>query len=69
MLLRSGIHHRSAPVAVHPLIRSQIDLGEAAVIQTALDEGHHTVGLDDLKARHIAITLWLSVLRKEPGYF
>ena len=52
---------RPAPIVVHPLLSSQIDLGEAAVIQTALDEGHLTVILDDLKARRIALTLGLSV--------
>lgn len=35
-----SIHHRSHRVAVHPLLSAQIDMGEAAVIQTALDEAH-----------------------------
>lgn len=34
---------------------------EAAVIQTALDEAHDAVILDDLKARRIAQTLGLQV--------
>jgi predicted nucleic acid-binding protein len=42
-------------VAVHPLLSAQIDMGEAAVIQTALDEAHDAVILDDLKARRIAL--------------
>ncbi len=41
-----GIHHRSQRVAV---------------IQTALDEAHDAVILDDLKARRIAQTLGLQV--------
>lgn len=56
-----GIHHRSHGIAVHPLLAAQIDMGEAAVIQTALDEAHDAVILDDLKARRIALTLGLQV--------
>lgn len=52
--------HRQA-VRLHPLLRTQIDAGEASVIQTALDEGHGTVILDDLKARRLASTLGLAV--------
>ena len=58
---RDGIIVRSAPLIVHPLLRAQIDLGEAAVIQTALEEAHDTVILDDLKARRIAAALGLHV--------
>ena len=57
----SGIILRKSAVTVHPLLSAQIDLGEAAVIQTAMDEGHETVILDDLKARRIALTLGLKV--------
>jgi len=56
-----GIHLRGNSVAVHPLISAQIDLGEAAVIQTALSEELDTVILDDLKARRVALTLGLQV--------
>lgn len=56
-----GILHRSKAVTVHPLLSAQIDMGEAAVIQTALDEAHDAVILDDLKARRIAQTLGLQV--------
>lgn len=56
-----GILHRSHRVAVHPLLSAQIDMAEAAVIQTALDESHDAVILDDLKARRIAQTLGLQV--------
>jgi len=56
-----GIHHRTEAVTVHPLISAQIDLGEAAVIQTALSEALDAVILDDLKARRVALTLGLQV--------
>jgi uncharacterized protein len=55
----SGIVIRDRLASIYPLIRSQIDLGEAAVIQTALNHGRATVILDDLKARRIAKTLGL----------
>jgi len=56
-----GILHRSHRVTVHSLLSAQIDMGEAAVFQTAMDEAHDTVILDDLKARRIALTLGLQV--------
>lgn len=56
-----GIHHRKEAVAVHPLISAQIDMGEAAVIQTALSEALDSVILDDLKARRVAVTVGLQV--------
>ena len=56
-----GIHHRTEAVVIHPLISAQIDLGEAAVIQTALDDALDAVILDDLKARRVALTLGLQV--------
>jgi predicted nucleic acid-binding protein len=56
-----GILHRHHRVTVHPLLSAQIDMGEAAVIQTAMDEAHDAVILDDLKARRIAQTLSLQV--------
>lgn len=59
--LLSGIVHRSKAIAVHPLISTQIDMGEASVIQTALDEAHDSVILDDLKARRVALSLGLQV--------
>ncbi|HWB04442.1 MAG TPA: DUF3368 domain-containing protein [Verrucomicrobiales bacterium] len=58
---KNGIIVRPAPVIIHPLLGPQIDRGEAAVIQTALDEAHDTVILDDLKARRIAKLLGLNV--------
>ena len=58
---QAGIIIRPAPVIIHPLLQTQIDRGEAAVIQTALDEAHDTVILDDRKARRIATALGLTV--------
>jgi len=52
---------RQRPVAIDSWLSSEIDLGEAAVIQTALNEGIDSVILDDLKARRIARRLGLSV--------
>ena len=48
-------------MTLHPLLRAQLDAGEAAVIQTALDEGIATVILDERKARRIALAMGLSV--------
>lgn len=56
-----GIVVRNTPANIHPLLSAQIDLGEASVIQTALDHGDAAVILDDLKARRVAKTLGLSV--------
>jgi predicted nucleic acid-binding protein len=56
-----SIHHSSKAISIHPLLSAQLDMGEAAVIQTALDEAHDAVILDDLKARRIAQTLGLQV--------
>ena len=52
---------RYHPVQPDRWLLTEIDLGEAAVIQTALDEGIDTVILDDLKARRIARRLGLEV--------
>ena len=52
---------RPSPVPLHPLLRAQLDAGEAAVIQTALDEGIATVILDERKARRSALAMGLSV--------
>lgn len=56
-----GITLRPSTVRLHPLLRAQLDAGEAAVIQTALDEGIATVILDERKARRIALAMGLSV--------
>ena len=57
----AGIVCRHTPRQLHPLLAAQIDSGEAAVIQTALDENVGTVILDDRKARRIAATLGIAV--------
>lgn len=56
-----GLINRPAPARIHPLLRAQLDAGEAAVIQTALDEGIGSVILDERKARRIAAAMGLSV--------
>lgn len=56
-----GLVVRQAPVQLSAWLTTEMDLGEAAVIQTALDEGIGTVILDDLKARRIARRLGLAV--------
>lgn len=56
-----GINLRTSTIAVPPLLQAQIDIGEAAVIQTATKEGYAAVILDDLKARRIATMLGLAV--------
>lgn len=49
-----GIEIVTLPGAVSPLLSGELDLGEAAVIQLALDLPTATVVLDDLKARRVA---------------
>lgn len=56
-----GIDCRTVARVLHPLLATQIDSGEASVIQTALDESLATVILDDRKARRIASTLGIAV--------
>lgn len=56
-----GLSIRHSPVKLALWLKNEIDLGEAAVIQTAVDEGIGTVILDDLKARRIARRLGLAV--------
>jgi predicted nucleic acid-binding protein len=57
----SGLIIRQSPVQLSSWLKTEIDLGEAAVIQTAVDEGIGTVILDDLKARRVARRLGLAV--------
>ncbi len=56
-----GLIIRQSPVKLAIWLENEIDLGEAAVIQTAFDEGIDTVILDDLKARRIARRVGLAV--------
>ena len=46
-----GIEIREQLIEIPLLLGNLLDLGEAAVIQTALEEGISTVILDDLKGR------------------
>jgi predicted nucleic acid-binding protein len=50
----SGIEVHALANGVSPLLAGELDLGEAAVIQLALDLPGATVVLDDLKARRVA---------------
>lgn len=49
------------PITVAPFLRNAVDIGEASVIQLALDRGIHRVAIDDLNGRRIARTCGLSV--------
>jgi hypothetical protein len=50
----SGIEVSAMAAGVAPLLTGELDLGEAAVIQLALDLPGATVVLDDLKAMRVA---------------
>jgi len=50
----SGVEVYALANGVSPLLAGELDLGEAAVIQLALDLPGATVVLDDLKARRVA---------------
>ncbi|MGZ9057572.1 DUF3368 domain-containing protein, partial [Methylomagnum sp.] len=56
-----GITIRDRPIHIPKFLRNTLDLGESAVIQTALDEAIPTVVLDDLKGRRIAALSGLEV--------
>jgi len=43
----SFIEKRSNPLTITPFLRNALDLGEASVIQLALDENIHTVCIDE----------------------
>jgi len=52
---KSGfIEKRSTPLAITPFLRNALDLGEASVIQLALDEDIQTVCIDESMGRRIA---------------
>lgn len=57
----AGIICRTVPVKLPSLLAAQLDAGEAAVIQTAVEEGISTVILDERKARRIAARMGLQV--------
>ena len=48
------IEKRSHPLTISPFLRNTLDLGEAAVIQLALDEKIETVCIDESIGRRIA---------------
>lgn len=50
----SFIEKRSNPSIITPFLRNALDLGEASVIQLALDENIHTVCIDESMGRRIA---------------
>ena len=50
----SFIEKRSNPLTIAPFLRNTLDLGEASVIQLALDENIHTVCIDESMGRRIA---------------
>ncbi|MGZ8244833.1 DUF3368 domain-containing protein [Methylomagnum sp.] len=56
-----GITIRDRPIHIPKFLRNTLDLGESAVIQTALDEAIPTVVLDDLKGRRIVALSGLEV--------
>jgi predicted nucleic acid-binding protein len=49
-----SIEKRSKPLTITPFLRNSLDLGEASVIQLALDENIHTVCIDESMGRRIA---------------
>ena len=50
----SFIEKQSNPLTITPFLRNVLDLGEASVIQLALDESIHTVCIDESMGRRIA---------------
>ncbi len=50
----SFIEKRSNSLTIPPFLRNALDLGEASVIQLALDENIHTVCIDEPMGRRIA---------------
>lgn len=61
LLITHGIAIRNRPVRLSGWLQNELDLGEAAVIQTAMDEGGATVILDDRKGRRVARRMGLPV--------
>lgn len=50
----SFIEKRSNPLTITPFLRNALDLGEASIIQLALDENIHTVCIDESMGGRIA---------------
>lgn len=57
----TGWYKRVAPVQIGVALRNTLDLGEAAVIQLALDENIETVCIDEAAGRRAARLNGLSV--------
>ena len=48
------LQRQAAPVSITPFLRNSLDLGEAAVIQLALNGGIETVCIDETAGRRMA---------------
>ena len=55
------LHKQTHPVALSPLLRNSLDLGEAAVIQLALQHGIPLVAIDETVGRRFARLSGLTV--------
>jgi predicted nucleic acid-binding protein len=58
----------TSPVSVDPLLMTELDAGEAAVIQTARNEGIPRVLIDERKARRIASNVYDLEVRGTCGF-
>ncbi|MEN3942928.1 hypothetical protein WJU23_16640 [Prosthecobacter sp. SYSU 5D2] len=58
----------ASPVTVDPLLITELDAGEAAVIQTARNEGIPRVLIDERKARRIASNVYGLEVRGTCGF-
>jgi predicted nucleic acid-binding protein len=59
---RAGwLHKQNHPVTLSPLLRNSLDLGEAAVIQLALQQGLPLVAIDETVGRRFARLSGLTV--------
>jgi len=63
----SFIEKWSNPLTITPSLRNTLDLGEASVIQLALDENIHTVCIDESMGRRIAPIEWAQTDRLNRG--
>lgn len=48
------LHKLNKPLAISPFLKNSLDIGEASVIQLALDKGIQTVCIDETVGRRIA---------------
>jgi predicted nucleic acid-binding protein len=56
-----GLSRITSPTEMMPYLRNSLDSGEAAVIQVALNEGVHTVCIDEPAGRRVARLCGLQV--------